>query len=180
MGCVVFGGFCVFPLLYAHGDFLIWVHLYGCLLLPILGCCQLWVVSDLILFALPLHMVIVLRICRLDSSGLITFASRSEVSVQLRVFGMVMVSSPVFRELRGVWRLGFWVWWVDPFCFEIGSQFLEVYYLNLLWCPLWQTGGRSVVKVFDGISDKFHYGGLFGLNGGNRRCLIIFWRFSCD
>ncbi|AES91470.2 FAD-binding domain oxidoreductase [Medicago truncatula] len=34
---------------------------------------------------------------------------------------------------------------------------------------LGMTGGRSVVKVFDGISDKFHYGGLFGLNGGNRR-----------
>jgi len=38
------------------------------------------------------------------------------------------------------------VWWAHRFCFKIGSQFLEFRYLNLLWCTLWRTGGRLVVK----------------------------------
>lgn len=42
---------------------------------------RFWVVFDMVLFALPFHLLTVLWICRLDSGRPIVFASRFEFSV---------------------------------------------------------------------------------------------------
>lgn len=66
----------------AHGLF------FGLFL--ILGCFRVGLFSNLVLFTVPLHLLIALGICHLDSGGPIVFASRSGVSVSVQSFGLLL------------------------------------------------------------------------------------------
>lgn len=85
LGCVVFGGFCVFVYCMLVVILELDPSLRTCFcqfwVLLILGCDRARHFSDFIMFPLPLNPFIVLGICSLDFGGSIVFASRSEVSV---------------------------------------------------------------------------------------------------